>query len=382
MLRVCGIIPCLCSSKNGPVYRVAAVAALFIGISAVSLSAFEPLPRAEPEQLGINAGLLEQAMDSFAGVEGLWAVVVVRNGNLVAESYFQGGPEELHPVWSVTKSITSTLVGMALDRRLFPDLDVLMSDYLPPEFEAADPAADNISLEHLLMMTSGLEWSEEDDWIPWVYSLNPGRFILNRSVVTNPGMEFNYSSASSHLPSLMLSEILHEAPDEFAGNELFHALGISDWSWERDPQGYPFGGHGVKLRTEDLAKIGILFMKRGWWHGRQVISTSWIDEATRPRFFWGIDYGPLEDVDYGYLWWTGVAGDYPVFIAWGWGGQFAFCVPDLGLVVATAADGWVEQEQADAQEIAILNVIVEEVLPSMRPLREVKNPIRYFSAIR
>jgi CubicO group peptidase (beta-lactamase class C family) len=338
-----------------------------ISWSVGAIFAFEPLLRAEPGDVGINAVQLDVAIEAMGQVHGMWAVVVARKGMVVAEDHFVDPPDALHPVWSVTKSVSSTLVGMAIDRGFIEGVEDVMVDYLPSGLDPADPSADRITLRHLLMMTSGLRWSEETDWLPWLRSSNPARYILDRSVVSSPGLVFNYSSASAHLPSLILTEALVEDPAEFAQSQLFEPLGISDWGWDRDPQNYPFGGHGIKMRTEDLAKLGILFLRKGRWQGRQVVSREWVEEAVQPRFFWDVDYGPLNNVDYGYLWWTAEAGGYPVFIAWGWGGQFAFCVPDLDLVVATAADGWVGTAEADHQERAILTVIVEQILPIVNP---------------
>ena len=354
---------------NSPGYSVnrAVVIGCVICWCVGAIFAFEPLPRAEPEAVGINAVKLDQAVEAMGRVHGVWSVVVVRKGSVVADAHFIYQPETLHSVWSVTKSVTSTLVGMAIDRDAIPGVDVAMVDFLPHSIDPVDPLADRITLRHLLMMTSGLKWSEENDWLPWLRSSNPVRYILNRSVVSSPGLVFNYSSASSHLPSVMLTEILGGDPAEFAESQLFESMGISDWGWDRDPQNYPFGGHGIKMRTEDLAKLGILFLRKGRWQGRQVVSREWVEEAVQPRFFWDVDYGPLTNVDYGYLWWTAEAAGYPVFIAWGWGGQFAFCVPDLDLVVATSADGWVGTAQANIQEKAILTVIVEQILPIVNP---------------
>jgi len=329
--------------------------------------AFEPLPRAEPGAVGINQVKLDQAIEAMGRIQGVWAVVVARKGKVVAEDYFVGEPDSLHPVWSVTKSVTSTLIGMAIDSELIDGVDIAMVEYLPQNLTPSDSRAENITLKHLLMMTSGLEWSEDWDWLPWLRSPFPARFILDRPVVTTPGWVFNYSSASAHLPSVMLTQIVDGDPADFAQSRLFEPLGISDWEWDRDPQNYPFGGHGIQMRTEDLAKLGILFLRKGRRHGHQVVSGEWVEEAVQPRFFWEIDYGPLTNVDYGYLWWTADAAGYEVFMAWGWGGQFAFCVPDLDLVVATAADGWVGTAEADRQERAILTVIVEQILPIVKP---------------
>jgi len=304
-------------------------------------------------------------MESLRQVDGSRAVVVVRGGSVVAERHWSRPPETLHHVWSVTKSVTSTLVGIVQDRGDFSDLGVAMVDYLPPHLVVADPAKDDIQLLHLLTMTSGLEWVELEDWYGWQGSANPAQLILSRPLATTPGEVFLYSTGASHLPSVMLAETVGVPTEVFAAEHLFEPLGITSWHWDGDPQGYPFGGHGLWLRTEDVAKLGLLFLRRGSWGGQQVVSLDWSHEATRSRFDWNITYGPLEDVGYGYLWWTARAGGYRVYTAWGWGGQFSFCVPELDLVVATAAHGDVLATQADAQERAILHVIVDEILPTM-----------------
>ena len=350
------------SPPSGVALLLTTVLVAFLSLSA---DAFEPLPRIDPSTAGIDPVQLERALDAMEQVHGARSVVVVRGGSLVAESHWFAAADHLHPIWSVTKSVTSTLVGIAVDRAVLPDLDVRLVDYLPPGLQPADPAKDAITLRHLLMMTSGLRWSEDLDWLPWIASSEPARFILQRPLIADPGDEFIYSSATSHLPSLVLTEAAGVSPLELADAFLFAPLGISDRFWEHDPQGYPFGGHGIRLRTEDLAKLGVLFLDRGQWRGRRVVSVGWVDEAVEPRFGWGSDYGPLENVDYGYLWWTAEGGGHEVFTAWGWGGQFAFCVPDLGLVVATAADGDVWDLQAERQETAILEVVVEQIIPAV-----------------
>ena len=159
-----------------------------------------------------------------------------------------------------------------------------------------------------------------------------------------------------------------EGMEVLAQRELFAPLGITDWLWDVDPQGFAYGGHGLHLRTEDLAKIGLLFLNAGSWDGVQVVPESWVVEATTPRYGWGDSFGALEDLDYGYLWWTAEVNGHPAFLAWGWGGQFALCVPEMAVVIATAADGMVWSDEARIQELALLHLMVDEVLAAMRPL--------------
>lgn len=354
--------------KNTLTFRSGVQLLIFLAVSvSIRAFAFDGLHRVEPTAVGLDPERISAAILSLGETPGCWSVVITRHGALAAESYFSGQAEDLHAIWSVTKSVTSALSGIAIGEGLYPGVEAKMVDFLPPNLVPPENIKKLISLEQLLMMTSGLQWSEDEDWLPWLVSADPAEFILERPVDSLPGMSFNYSSATSHLPSVMLETALDTSVMAFADARIFAPLGIIDWSWDLDPQGYAFGGHGLHWRTEDLAKFGILFLREGTWKGRQLISSSWVEESTSPRFFWGDPWGALDQLDYGYLWWTAEASGYPVFFAWGWGGQFSFCVPDLDLVVATAADGDVGSFLAERQEKAILEVIVDTIIPAVDP---------------
>jgi CubicO group peptidase (beta-lactamase class C family) len=313
----------------------------------------------------VDPQALAETFTAFADIDGAWAMVVVWRGEVVGETYPVGSAQTLYPIWSVTKSLTSTAVGIAIDDGVFANVDARLVDHLPQHLVPAEPIKGLITLEHLLLMTSGLGWSEDLDWLDWIASPHPASFILDRELTSWPGSEFNYSSASSHLPSLMVETTAGEGLEALTDRELFAPLGIVDWQWEEDPQDYAYGGHGVHLKTRDLARLGVLFLHRGRSDGIQVVPEQWVARATEPRFGWGDAYGVLQDLDYGYLWWTAEVSGMPIFLAWGWGGQFVFCVPDLDLVVATAADGDVWADQAATQELAILEVVATILVPGV-----------------
>jgi CubicO group peptidase (beta-lactamase class C family) len=334
-------------------------------LAGLPAAAFEPLPRAAPESLAIDPVRLDQAFTALEAAPGRRAVVVVREGFVVGERYWVGSDTSLHHLRSVTKSFTSTLVGLALDRELIESIDSRMVDYLPWHLQPSDPAKDAITLRHLLTMSSGIQWSENDEIVAWLAEPDPVRFILARPLESPPGSDFTYNTAASHLLSVVLTEATDAAHREFADTHLFGPLGITDWQWDSDPQGYPYGGHGLQLRTEDMAKFGVLFLDRGRWHGEQMISSRWVVDASDKQFELGVGYGPLSDIHYGFLWWLDRGLEHRVFIAWGWGGQFVFCVPALELVVATSSDWWVPLDQANVQETAILHAIVDELLPAV-----------------
>jgi CubicO group peptidase (beta-lactamase class C family) len=332
-------------------------------IVAVQAFAFEPLPRTPPEALGIDAAGIDRFLHDLDQVPGAQSVVVVHRNQVVAEAYWTGSPSTLRQLRSVTKSVTSTLIGIAIDRGFIGDVDRRVVDYLPAALRPSNPAKDDILLRHLLTHTSGLKWDENLEFATWANSSNPVRFILDRPLVSQPGTVFDYSTPGTHVLSAVLEEAIGVGAEAFANASLFMPLGISSWRWEHDTRGYPFGGHGLELRTEDMAKLGVLFLNRGRWGNRQVLPAEWINSATNAQRQGTSNWGPVERVSYGYLWWLAGVGESDLYMALGWGGQFVICVPALDLVVATNASWLLEAEQADSQERAILGVVVEKLLP-------------------
>ncbi len=355
---------------------------VFWQIVAVQAFAFEPLPRTAPEALGIDPAGIDRFLHDLDQVQGAQSVVVVHRNQVVAEAYWTGSASTLRHLRSVTKSVTSTLIGIAIDRGFIGDVDRRVVDYLPAALRPSNPAKDDILLRHLLTHTSGLKWNENLEFGTWANSSDPLRFILDRPLVSQPGTSFNYSTPGAHVLSAVLEEAggLDEAA--FANAYLFTPLDISSWRWEEDARGYPFGGHGLELRTEDMAKLGVLYLNRGRWGNRQVLPAAWIRSATDVHRQETSSWGPLARVSYGYLWWLGAAGETNLFMAVGWGGQFVICVPTLDLVVAANADWQVDSGTASAQEHAILGLVVEELLPlipvrhhqPLRPSRRIRPP--------
>jgi CubicO group peptidase (beta-lactamase class C family) len=241
-------------------------------------------------------------------------------------------------------------------------------DYLPADLVPVDPAKHEIRIWHLLTMTSGFEWNEDVDVVPWLYGPDPVQDILSRPLAAPPGTVFNYNTAASHLLSVVLSEATGMTALAFADEYLFGPLGITDRHW-LFTGGYPNGGHGLMVRTEDLAKLGVLFINDGLWADEVIVSSYWVYLATSPWVHNIGSMGPLTDLEYGGLWWLGRAAGYRVFTALGWGGQFVFCVPDLRLVVAVHTRSEVDDPIASQQVVAVLDVIVNRLLPAVADRR-------------
>ncbi len=298
------------------------------------------------EQQGIEA-LTQRLLTErrFANVLGL---VIVKDGALVHEVYSPHCQRNtLHPLASITKAVTSTLVGIAIDREFIESAETPALELLPSVEEAVrDPRFGEVTLEHLMTMSSGLDWFEhgssyndqencehlmveEDDWM---------RFVVGRSVVHEPGTHPLYNTGGIHLLSAVIKDATGLHANEFAEEHLLHPLGIRGYQWNRDPMGYPCTGGtdgGLGLRTRDLAKLGWLFLKDGRWKGKQIVSRDWVARATRKHV-----RIPSLGADYGYGWFPGfrkVAGRRLDYVAsFGYGGQTLYVVRELDLVIAVS----------------------------------------------
>jgi CubicO group peptidase (beta-lactamase class C family) len=273
--------------------------------------------------------------------------LIVRNGRLVYERYFRGQRRDMaHRLYSVTKSFTSALVGIALDKGLIGGVEETVVSYFPEYVgEGWDSRKDAITLQHLLMMASGLQFDEgsypygdarnsytqmtsTSDWMKWG---------LEQPLVAEPGTVFNYSSANTHLFAGIIRMTSGVHADEYAEEHLFEPLGIEDYFWYAG-DGHPTvsGAHGgLKLRPRDMAKFGHMFLNDGRWNDVQVVPGEWVRESFVPRIHaWG-------STDYGYQWWIQrdrlVGRDVQWFSARGYGEQYIALFPSLDLVVVITA---------------------------------------------
>lgn len=293
----------------------------------------EAWPVSAPEEQGMDSYLLQQMLAAIdEQVLNIDSVIVVRNGYIVAEKYYspyrQGDP---HDTWSITKSVVSALIGIAIEQGHVGGVDDPVLDYFPARsFENNDERKRAITLEHLLTLSSGLAW----DWDEMVSSRDWVQYTLDQPVVSEPGTAFLYSSGSAHLLSAIIQETTGLNAHDFAQQHLFDPLGISDVQWKADLDGISKGGWGLAMKPRDMAKLGYLYLNHGEWEGQQIIPAAWI-EASTARHIQVPE--PLEpwDLYMGYLWW--VHGDGP-YAAHGMRGQFIYVIPEVDLVVVFTSD--------------------------------------------
>ena len=332
-------------------------------------------PTGSPSSQAIDPTAIQNAITHAGTLPRLLSLLVVRNGVLVVEEYFNGNfADSLNDGRSVTKSVMSTLVGLALHQGLLPSLSERLDTHLPPAYINGLLAGTRaISFRDLLTMSGGFEWHEADGTLPasteynaWVLSPDPVAWLLARPLVAAPGTRFNYNTAGTHLMSVMLTSALGKRLADFAREELFPSLGIQNQRWEVFPDGTPNGGSGLRLRPRDFAKIGALWLQRGETGQQTLLDRDYVDAATSSRFDLVNPPASLSGYGYGYSWWIARTPYGDGFFAWGFGGQFIFVVPARSLVVVVTTE-WRNAAGLGPQlESNGLDLIVNHVLPAVR----------------
>jgi CubicO group peptidase (beta-lactamase class C family) len=301
----------------------------------------------DPQKLALMLQAVEQEQLN------LHSLLIIRNGYIVSETYFQPYTAETpHEVYSVTKSVMATLVGVAIDNGSIDGIDRPVIDFFggySPEHP--DARKDAMTLEDLLTMRTGLDWQEQDSTFRAMYQSDDWvRFMLDLPMEQQPGQEFRYCSGCSHLLSAIVQRRSGTTTRDFAQQALFDPLGIKRVTWEQDRQGVPIGGWGLQLTPRDMAKLGYLYLQGGMWDGRQIVPAAWVKAAVQRHTATDSELG------YGYQWWT-----YPTlgaYAALGRDGQTVFVVPDLQLIVVTTAE-------IDGHG-AIFKLIEEYIVPAAR----------------
>jgi CubicO group peptidase (beta-lactamase class C family) len=310
----------------------------------------------------IDRGALCRMADRIAdsGATNIHAVLVARNGKLVFERYFRGSDgvpghvygrrvenvtfdaDTLHDMKSVSKSVASLAVGIAIDRGLIGSVNEPIFSFFPELSDLRSPEKDRIQLVHALTMSMGLKWVEatpstgdyNNDEARMHLAWDPCRYVLGLPVTAPAGQEFFYNTGALRLVSAIIRKATGRPLDEFARATLFEPLGIAGVEWNR-VRGDTAGGGGLRLRPRDMAKIGQLVLAGGRWNDGKLVSESWIETSTTPKI------KGTDGQSYGYLWWLGRSMANGRETHWvgalGRGGQSIRTVPELDLVVVVTA---------------------------------------------
>jgi CubicO group peptidase (beta-lactamase class C family) len=287
-----------------------------------------------PRTFGMDSTLLSGAVEQARGLPRLRTLLVARHGEMELEEHFRG-PALTSPanVKSVSKSVLSALVGIAVEEgHLGVDQPIapLFEEYLAA---AEDPRKRQITVAHLLSMQSGLERTSGTFYGRWVTSPNWVRYALTRPMVDEPGGARLYSTGNSHLLSAALTRATGRDTWSYAREKLAAPLGITLPRWPTDPQGIYFGGNEMRMTPHAMVRFGELYRNGGRYQGVQIVPETWVRESLAPRA--GLRR-PGEA--YGFGWFLSSVAGYPMFYAWGYGGQFIFVIPDLELTVVTTSD--------------------------------------------
>jgi len=284
------------------------------------------------------------------------SVIIYKGNQLVFEEYYthkknKYRPTEVHGLQSATKSITSLLIGILLDKGNIKSIDEQMINYFP-EYSIQDSLKKTITIRHLLLMSSGISWNEGkvdlmDAKSNDIRRLNESedyiKYYLNKSMDTIPGRVFQYSGGCS----ITLGEIIRRASgmtvEQFANNFLFKPLGISKYKWTKSKTGQCNTGGGLYLLPKDFAKIGLLVKGKGKWNEQQIVSQQWIEESLRAQIDTDWKNGFEDHFQYGYQWWIIKMGNIETISARGWGDQRLLLAPELNMLIVVNATNFFDK---------------------------------------
>lgn len=258
--------------------------------------------------------------------------IVVKNGFIVYEDYFNLYTQSnFHPLWSVTKSVISSLIGIAIKEGFIDGVNEHILNFFPGRnISNLDYRKESITIEHLLLMSTGLAYPGDDEiWSGWMNSPNQVQYILNLPMATIPGTIFNYDTGGSHLLSAIIQYVTNRTTEEFAEEYLFGPLGITHYFWMTDKQGINFGGHGLHLEPRDMAKFAYLYLQDGIWENERILPEGWVEYSTDTYWNFNVLWG------YSHQWWTHPF--YNAYAAAGRYGQRIIVIPEDNLIVVFTA---------------------------------------------
>jgi CubicO group peptidase (beta-lactamase class C family) len=344
------------------------------------------------ESSGFDAPALCQILTKAgSGRANIHSVLVERHGRLIAEFYRQGKDHSinllfglwrpfsthvrfslttLHDTRSISKSIVGLLVGIAQQKGKIGSLSTPILQFYPKNLDLRSPEKDTITLEHLLTMSSGLQWNEgalPNDETRLFWEATPLRHLLNRPIIAKPGQVFNYNSGGTMVLSDILTRTSGRSLTELVKTELFDPLEITDWEWVSNLHGKELAFTGLRMRPRDLLKIGRMMLDGGRWRNRQVVPQAWVAASLHPKIATGHKSPPnaADDLKYSYQWWSSSVNWHGKKLGWsagfGNGGQRLFIVPDLDLAIVTTAG-----EYESLQIVHKLMILFEDIVSAVK----------------
>jgi CubicO group peptidase (beta-lactamase class C family) len=310
---------------------------------------YTPLPGGDwevltPDEQGLDPMLVAEMYYNAAELETIYSLLVVKNGYLIAEDYFnEGSVDQKDRLQSVTKSYTSALVGIALDQGYLARVDQKMMDFFPElADQITDPRKEQITIRQMLQMRAGYPWEESTaELFELLYTGFRPSTLVDVPLVRDPGSDMEYSNLTSHLLGIIVARATDTDLKSFAEERLFSPLNVEPGEWIRDWEGYYNGYADLHLTARDMAKFGLLYISDGEYEGNQIISTEWVHDSlqTYSEDAWPYKVGRnFNDIGYGYQWWSVRAGNHHYNLAWGHGGQQIVLLDECDMVIVVTAD--------------------------------------------
>lgn len=317
-------------------------------------------------KLGINHGVIDSMDKAITTGEypNIHSVLIAKRNKLVYEKYFTGKDEIwgtdlgevthnknlLHDVRSISKTVVSLCIGISINRGEIKSVDQKISDFFPAYKVHLEGEKSNLTIRHLLTMSSGLEWNEDVPYddpsnseIQMTSSLDPIEFILSRALISAPGEVWNYNGGTTQLLASIIYNVSGMSIDKYAEKYLFGPMEIQSFEWTKFPEiNLPAAASGLRLTSRDLLKFGILFSQNGKWENTQIVPEEYLNDAMRSH----ITFGRNNNVGYGYQFWilsasTIVEGEtHSIVAAFGNGDQRIYLDKNHDLIVIFTAGNY------------------------------------------
>ena len=300
---------------------------------------------------------LEEIFEIASESDNIKSLIISRGDEILAEKYYTPySGDSLDHLRSATKSIMSTLIGIAVDKGFIQSIEDPIYEYI----KIVPREKEGIKIKHLLNMTSGLKWNEGlgyNDNNYMVDSGNPLEFLMDLPMVNTPGTHWEYSTGDIHLLSAVLTEATGMTTRDFAVTYLFEPLDIQDFEWQQLGDGYFSGGSRLQLKPRDMWKIGKMYTNNGVYGGQRIVSSEYLQSATDVQYVFNSNEEEQVKEGYGYGFWTINTQGTKAFMASGYAGQTIANIPELGLVIVMTHKWRVGGEQAMKQQQSAQQVI-------------------------
>jgi len=342
-------------------------------------------PVSTPAAQGLDPLLVAEPYLEVTGLPDIYGLVVVKNGYLVAEKYFNRATiEQKFNRQSITKSFTLALTGIALKQGCLASVEQKMLDFFPEySDQVTDSRKKRITIRELLQMRSGYPWEEhtqtymnrlylDADW-HWL------RHLVDFPLSSDPGTEFAYSNLDSHLLGVIVSRACHSSLKEYAQKYLLTPLNGGAVNWRTDADNNNFGSMGIAIHARDMAKLGLLYLHQGRYHSKQILPASWIRDSLQ-SYSNNINFTStgasaagsyFRNLGYGYQWWSASVGKHRFNYAWGHGGNLIILLHDLDMIIVTTADPLEDIHWNDSwkYEVGVINLVGKLIksLPEKEP---------------